>query len=72
MKAYEIIEKAKAQSAELEEGEALYYSLDNEDIILGLDGCQPSNTFCLCTESEKDQPWGEALESLEEWLYQYS
>ena len=33
--------------SELDEGEAMYYLPQTSEVIVGRDGCQPSNSLCL-------------------------
>lgn len=46
MTATQIMDEVKAVE-ELSDGDAMYYVPQSDDVVMGRDGCQPSNTCCL-------------------------
>ena len=46
MTAKQIMDEVKAVE-ELSDGDAMYYDPHSDEVVMGQDGCQPSNTCCL-------------------------
>lgn len=46
MTAIEIMEQVK-EVEQVEAGKAMYYTPHEDRVVIGNDGCQPSNTICL-------------------------
>ena len=56
---------AAAQEIAVEDGQALY--LVDDKVVLGKDGCQPSNSMCLAVGPTDDEDWSELQHSVIVW-----
>ena len=57
---------AAAKECTLENGEAIY--LVGDEVVLGKDGCQPSNSLCLAIFPVDDLDWSEVANSVDEYV----
>jgi len=69
MTAQEIMAEVNAVE-QLEAGEAMYYDPHVDAVVIGRDGCQPSNTLCLRVgpDATFNLDTGEIAEAVEHWL----